>query len=178
MPKGIKRTDTLISLVLLKNLCNAPGKKISRSPPIIFSISNKSHDNQYNQPIPVIDQIRFRSKGREIRINISITFERDCLFDWSSRLTRPSENCCWWFIPAHFSLVSQSYAKLSSKYKYSLQCFHDYVCLQANGLRYPRVGGTRQRRFDGTSLKPRRLPENAQSPTRRVHAVLGSESCR
>ena len=42
-----------------------------------------------------------------------------------------------------------------------------------NGERYPRVGGTRQRRFDGTSLQPRNLPENAATPTRRVHAVLG-----
>jgi len=43
----------------------------------------------------------------------------------------------------------------------------------ANGLRYPLVGGTRQRRFDGTSFKPRKLPENAQTPTSRVHALLG-----
>ncbi len=41
------------------------------------------------------------------------------------------------------------------------------------GMRYPRVGGTRQRHFDGTSLQPRELPENAVTPTRRVHAVLG-----
>jgi len=40
-------------------------------------------------------------------------------------------------------------------------------------LRYPLVGGTRQRRFDGTSLKPCKLLENAQTPTSRVHAVLG-----
>jgi len=44
---------------------------------------------------------------------------------------------------------------------------------QANGLRYPRVGGTRECHFAGTSFKPRNLPENAQTPTRRVHAVLG-----
>jgi hypothetical protein len=43
-----------------------------------------------------------------------------------------------------------------------------------NGLRYLRVGGTRQRRFDGTSFEPQKLPENAQTPTRRVHAVLGA----
>ena len=43
----------------------------------------------------------------------------------------------------------------------------------ANGLRYPRVDGTRQHHFDGTSFQPRNLPENAQTPTRRVHAVLG-----
>jgi len=41
-----------------------------------------------------------------------------------------------------------------------------------NGLRYPRVGGTRQRHFDGTSFEPQKLPENAATPTRRVHAVL------
>ncbi len=46
-----------------------------------------------------------------------------------------------------------------------------------------RVDGTRQRRFAGTSLEPRKLPENAATPTLmtpayfaggRVHAVLGS----
>jgi hypothetical protein len=42
-----------------------------------------------------------------------------------------------------------------------------------NGVRYPRVGGTRGRQFDGTNFKPRNLPENAATPTRRVHAVLG-----
>ncbi len=41
-------------------------------------------------------------------------------------------------------------------------------------MRYLRVGGTRQSRFAGTSLQPRKLPENAASPTRRVHAVLGA----
>ena len=35
------------------------------------------------------------------------------------------------------------------------------------------VGGTRQRRFDGTNSKPHKRPENAQTPTSRVHAVLG-----
>ena len=43
----------------------------------------------------------------------------------------------------------------------------------ANGLRYPRVGGRRQRHFAGTDFKPRKLLENAQTPTRRVHALLG-----
>jgi len=51
-----------------------------------------------------------------------------------------------------------------------------------NGERYPLVGGTRQHRFDGTSFKPRKHLENAQTPTTlvpayfagdRVHAVLG-----
>ena len=45
---------------------------------------------------------------------------------------------------------------------------------QPNGLRYPLVGGTRQRGFVGTNSKPRKLPENAATPTRRVHAVLGA----
>jgi hypothetical protein len=39
------------------------------------------------------------------------------------------------------------------------------IILLPNGLRYPLVGGTRQRRFAGTNLKPRKLPENAQTPT-------------
>jgi hypothetical protein len=43
-----------------------------------------------------------------------------------------------------------------------------------NGMRYPRVGGTRERQFAGTSFEPRKLPENAATPTRRVHAVLGA----
>jgi hypothetical protein len=41
-------------------------------------------------------------------------------------------------------------------------------------VRYPRVGGTRSRHFAGISLEPRKPPENAQTPTRRVHAVLGA----
>ena len=35
------------------------------------------------------------------------------------------------------------------------------------------MGGTRERRFAGTNFKPRKLPENAATPTRRVHALLG-----
>src|SRR5688572_27243666 len=31
----------------------------------------------------------------------------------------------------------------------------------------------RQRRFDGTNFKPRKRLENAQTPTSRVHAMLG-----
>jgi len=45
-----------------------------------------------------------------------------------------------------------------------------------NGVRYPLVGGTRQRRFDGTGFEPKKLPENAATPTSRVHAVLGAVS--
>ena len=106
MPKGIKRRDTLISLVLLKNLCNAPGKSISRSPPMLFSISNKSHDSQYNQPILVIDQIRFKSKGRDIRINISIILKRDCLSIRMSRSECAFEKGWWWsiFVQYAFSI--------------------------------------------------------------------------
>lgn len=44
----------------------------------------------------------------------------------------------------------------------------------ANGVRYPLVGGTRERYFIGTRFKPHKVPENAQSPTSRVHAVLGA----
>ena len=47
-------------------------------------------------------------------------------------------------------------------------------CVTPNGLRYPRVGGRRQRHFAGTNSKPHELLENAQTPTRRVHAVLGA----
>jgi len=43
-----------------------------------------------------------------------------------------------------------------------------------NGWRYPLVGGTRRCHFDGTHFKPRKLPENAPTPTSRVHAVLGA----
>ena len=42
-----------------------------------------------------------------------------------------------------------------------------------NGLRYPLVGEMRQSHFEGTNFKPRKLLENAQTPTSRVHAVLG-----
>jgi len=43
-----------------------------------------------------------------------------------------------------------------------------------NGVRYPLVGGTRERHFDGTHSKPRKELENAPSPSRPVHAVLGA----
>jgi len=61
--------------------------------------------------------------------------------------------------------------------------------LPPNGLRYPSrasrvaglVGETRQRHFDGTHFKPRKVPENAQTPTTPVpvlfrDAVLGYRS--
>ncbi len=48
--------------------------------------------------------------------------------------------------------------------------------MTVDSVRYPRVGGTRQRRFDGASLEPHKLPENAATPTRRVHAVLGGDN--
>jgi len=48
-----------------------------------------------------------------------------------------------------------------------------YAKDRANGLRYPLVVGTRQRHFTGTNFKPRKVLENAPTPTSRVHAVLG-----
>jgi hypothetical protein len=42
-----------------------------------------------------------------------------------------------------------------------------------NGLRYRRLGGRREHQFAGIHLKPRKVLENAQTPRRRVHAVLG-----
>ena len=45
---------------------------------------------------------------------------------------------------------------------------------RANGVRYPLVGGMGQRHFEGTNSKPGKLLENAQTPTSRVHAVLGA----
>ena len=45
-----------------------------------------------------------------------------------------------------------------------------------NGWRYPLVGGTMQRYFNGSDFKPRKPPENAQTPTSRVQAVLGCVS--
>src|SRR6266508_6795128 len=63
-----------------------------------------------------------------------------------------------------------------------MRVFKRYLCKQtstqdlkgrANGLRYPLVGGTRQRHFDGIQLEAKKLLENAQTPTSRVHAVLG-----
>jgi hypothetical protein len=54
--------------------------------------------------------------------------------------------------------------------------FERAVCIFSsapNGWRYPLVGGIRQRPFAGTNLKPRKVLENAQTPTSRVHAVLG-----
>jgi hypothetical protein len=44
--------------------------------------------------------------------------------------------------------------------------------MKPNDSRYPLVGGTRQRQFAGTSFKPRKVLENAQTPTIRVLAVL------
>ncbi len=50
------------------------------------------------------------------------------------------------------------------KYRIDLSGKEKQLLRQANGLRYPRVGGRRKRRFAGTSLQPatclktRRLP--------------------
>ena len=50
--------------------------------------------------------------------------------------------------------------------------FHLPYQRRANGLRYPLVGGTRQRHFDETNFKPHKMLKNAQTPTSREHAVL------
>jgi hypothetical protein len=42
---------------------------------------------------------------------------------------------------------------------------HPFGKQPPNGLRYPLVGGTRQRHFAGTNFKPRKVLENAQMPT-------------
>ncbi len=59
-------------------------------------------------------------------------------------------------------------------------CFHgcalllDLLDLSAQRCALPAGGRDEGRHFAGTSFEPRKLPENAQTPTRRVHAVLGS----
>ena len=53
---------------------------------------------------------------------------------------------------------------------------NSFAYQRANGERYPLVGGTRQRQFDGISFKPRKLPENAQTPTSRVLACKRNRS--
>jgi hypothetical protein len=42
-----------------------------------------------------------------------------------------------------------------------------------NGWRYPLVGGTGQRHFDGTNFKPKKLLENAQTPTTMAPMLVG-----
>jgi len=42
----------------------------------------------------------------------------------------------------------------------------------------PAVGGTRQRRFAGTNLKPHKLLENAQSPTTIVPVLFRGSGAR
>ena len=45
---------------------------------------------------------------------------------------------------------------------------------RANGERYPLVGETRQRHFDGINSKPRKLPKNAPTPSRPLHTYPGA----
>ncbi len=45
-----------------------------------------------------------------------------------------------------------------------------------NGSRYRRLGGLRQSLFAGIHLELRKVLENAQTPRRRVHALLGDDS--
>jgi hypothetical protein len=51
---------------------------------------------------------------------------------------------------------------------------HGFALQPPNGWRYLLVGGTRECYFAGTHFKPRKLPENAQSPTSQVHVLLGA----
>ena len=46
--------------------------------------------------------------------------------------------------------------------------------LAPNGLRYPQVGGRGQGLEAGKNLKPGKCLKTAQSPTCRVHALLGA----
>jgi hypothetical protein len=46
--------------------------------------------------------------------------------------------------------------------------------LLPNGLRYLLVGGMRKHYFVGINFKPRKMLENAQTPTSQVHAMLGA----
>lgn len=45
--------------------------------------------------------------------------------------------------------------------------------IKFNRMRYTLVDGTRPLHFGGIHFKPYNLPENAATPTRRVHAVSG-----
>ncbi len=56
---------------------------------------------------------------------------------------------------------------------FSLETGVTYV-VSVHSERYPQVGGTSECRFAGTNFKPHKLLENAQTPTRRVHALLGA----
>jgi len=51
--------------------------------------------------------------------------------------------------------------------------------LRANGLRYRLVGGTRQRRFDGSNFKPQKVLENAPRsvPPRQPRRTLPGFGC-
>jgi len=67
-----------------------------------------------------------------------------------------------------------------------LRFVSSFLCLSPehappNGVRYAPhafcgvlVGGMRKRHFDGTNFKPRKLLENAPTPTRRVQALLAA----
>jgi hypothetical protein len=64
-------------------------------------------------------------------------------------------------------------------------CFLTELLLEPpNGVRkprmlsagYPLVGGTREHHFTGINSKPRKLPENAQTPTSRVLACKRNRS--
>jgi len=88
----------------------------------------------------------------------------------TKHLTRRPDNLEW------FSFYIQRRVKcvMTGAMLHVLRASFKHFVPPPNGLRYPLVGGTRQRHFDGTSFKPRKLPENAATPTSRVHAVLGN----
>jgi hypothetical protein len=46
---------------------------------------------------------------------------------------------------------------------------HSNTNLLANRLRYPLVGGTRGRHFDGTNFKPHKVLENAHAAKQQSH---------
>jgi hypothetical protein len=52
--------------------------------------------------------------------------------------------------------------------------FFCYRCYCSPQLALPAGGREETMLFYGTNLEPRKLPENAQTPTSRVHAVLGA----
>jgi hypothetical protein len=81
-----------------------------------------------------------------------------------------SMTICFSLLGLYFAIESSAYkTPVAWNWLLKFPTFFDSF----NGLRYPLVGGTRQRHFDGTNLKPRKVLENAQSPTSRVHVVLG-----
>ena len=57
----------------------------------------------------------------------------------------------------------------------SLKCFSLFLRQPPNGVRYPLVGGTRERCFVGTNFEPPKVPENAQTPTTMAPAYFAGD---